>query len=243
MFFGLDSDADYHLYRREGEKASIRRDHIVSDGRTLCSHSVDVPESASLNPIEEITQQEWTTLLGSDSNLCMSCSDKIAYSEQVPEEFRKEIQESSIQYKEDIVPDEGCHIYYRQAGSTATPRDHIVEDGETLCNYNVSLTGSGTIKSVEDVSTEEWALLFGRSSNLCRECMEFASWGEEIPEKVPEDEPQYQCPHCDEPALKVDLDHIAYVWHESLTPTGGTIHKVSREHYEQWRRNPTSEAN
>jgi hypothetical protein len=243
MFFGLDSDKEYYLYQRESEAAGERRDHIVTGGISLCSYCVKVPESVSPTHLDEITVDEWSTLIDSDSNLCAECRKKIAYSEYVPEEYRKERSKSSIQYKDDIVPDEGCHIYYRQASSTSSPSDHIIEDGETLCNYNVNLTGSGTIKAVEEVSMAEWSLIFGQSSNLCRECMELAQWGTHMPmqEDIPDEEPQYQCPYCDEPALKVKLEHLAYVWHDSLVPTRGTIHKVSREHYEQWRRNPMSE--
>lgn len=243
MLLGLDSGKECYLYRRETDKKVDRRDHIITDGTSICSYCVEAPETVSLTPLNDISSDEWSTLIDSDSNLCSSCRKKIARSEHVPEEIRVRPQRPSTLDEDDNIPTDGCHIYYRQAGSTPSPSDHIVEDGETLCSYRVSLSQPGNFKSIEEVTDAEWSLLFGRSSNLCGECNERSQWGVHIPEEIPEDRPQYQCPYCDEPAKKVQLEHLAYVWHDSLTPGRATIHKVPREHYEQWRRNPINEQN
>jgi hypothetical protein len=238
MLFTLDPDADYRFYSRGPEEANERRDHIVLDGKSICSNPVSVQETASPASLEEFTKEDWSELMDSASNLCAHCRKKMVRSEVVPEQYRVQSQQSTSPDGKNKIPSHGSHIYYRKADSTLpNPRDHIVSDGETLCDHRVDLSKPGSIKSTEDVSKAEWALLFGPSSNLCGECMEIAEYGEHIPESIPEGEPEYQCPQCGEPAEKVDLEHVASVLHYSTAPARGTVHKVPREHYEQWRRN------
>ncbi|MFC7113833.1 hypothetical protein ACFQH2_00940 [Natronoarchaeum sp. GCM10025703] len=137
------------------------------------------------------------------------------------------------------------HIYYRKAGGgfTRSPRDHFVKNGEALCDYGVNPPDTDDLKPIEDLSDGEWALLLSGthsgSSNLCDKCIERADWEDIFPEDIPDEAPEYECPTCGEAALAVDLEHVAYVTHGSLAPFRGTTHKVPRDHYEQWRRQPT----
>lgn len=236
MLFGLDQSADYYVYYRDTEDE--RASHVVSDGRPICSHSVEVPEDSSLTPIDEISTKEWSSLLNSNSDLCTSCGKLAVRGEIVPEQFVEDEQEKD-QIPDDEVrpPVEGFHLYYGKGTAlNPNPRDHIVDGGEALCDYGVNVSTADSLKPVENISAGEWSVLLGSSSNLCGDCRKAAEWEGIFPEELVE-EPEYECPHCEEPVLEVKLSHVAYIHHGSKAPGRGTVHKAPREHYEEWRRN------
>lgn len=114
-----------------------------------------------------------------------------------------------------------------------------------MCSYGVNTPSVEKLKPIDDVSLEEWSLLLSKSSNVCGDCLESADWEGIIPDDVPDETPDYECPQCQEIAKYVDLEHVAYVIHGDSSQSGRrgeTTHKVPREHYEQWRRNPTEES-
>lgn len=134
-------------------------------------------------------------------------------------------------------------IYYRnQEGWGLSPRDHIIRDGESLCDYNVSVPEDDSLKHLSEVSDAEWALLLDHQSNLCEGCADALDWNDLIPEDLPGEPPIYVCPACDEPADDVDFrHHLAYVYHEKDVRGGlpdYEVHKIPREDYDGWRQNP-----
>ena len=136
-----------------------------------------------------------------------------------------------------------CFIYYRnQEGRGLSPRDHIIRDGDSLCDYNVSVPEDDSLKPLSEVSDAEWVLLLDHQSNLCEGCAEEVRWNDLTPDDLPAEPPMYVCPVCDEPADDVDFrQHLACVYHKKDVHGGlpdYEVHKIPREHYDDWRQNP-----
>jgi len=135
------------------------------------------------------------------------------------------------------------HIYYRMQGTTGTPspRDHIIKDGEALCNYGVSVPDEDVLKPVSEVSAFEWAVFLGEHSNLCDDCAVSLDYYDVVPSDLPEP-PEFSCPACGETADSIDFTFdMAAIHHKS----GGTsfassfdTHEIPRERYDMWRTNP-----
>jgi len=238
MFFGLDQSADHYVYYRDTEDDLAN--HIVAEDQPICPHYNDTLEGELLTPFDEVSIEEWSSLLKSESDLCSHCRKRAVQQEIVPDQFvEKEQTEQEDQIPDDEVhpPVEGYHIYYRKGTAlNPDPRDHIVDGDEALCNYGVNVSTANSLKPVENVSAGEWSILLGSSSNLCNDCREAAGWRDIFPENLVE-EPEYECPYCEETVIKVNLCHVAYVYHRSEVPGRGITHKVPREQYEEWRRN------
>lgn len=140
----------------------------------------------------------------------------------------------------------GYYIYYRNQGhwGSLSPRDHLIKDGESVCYHDVKVPDKDSLKPLDSVSRQEWALLLAIHSNLCREC-ESSIWHLDLPpNNLPNEPPEYVCPICDEPTDYVDfMSHLAHVNHIKerdpfgLHP-GYETHKIPREFYDAWRRNP-----
>jgi len=238
---------DYYLYRRQLEANETLCNHFVLDGESICHSSVIVPESVSTIPIEDISTSEWENMLTQDSDFCSLCEDMASSSGMIPDQFEDDATtetESPFESKTEEIPDgevrppvEGYHIDYRKATKlNGNPRDHIVKGDESLCDYNVRVNREKSLKPLENVSIDEWALLLGKSSNLCRDCCKAAEYDGILPEEVPE-EPEYICSYCNESAEKVDLGHFARVYHG--TDITEPICRTDRGEYEQWRRHPS----
>lgn len=224
----------YVFYREPRETGRTPKNHIVGDDEPLCDY-IDAPDPDSLVSVDGMSTEEWDELLH-HSNLCSRCRSSVKRKDVVPEPFHNPPTQRSLNPEK---PTEGDYIYYRKATGplTMSPRDHIIRDGEALCDYGVNLPNLEDVKPIEEMSPEEWALILSSSSNMCGDCLDRAPWEEVVPRDTPEP-PEYQCPACDEPAVKVDMQYFAFVHHGSTAPGRGTVHKVPREHYEQWRRNP-----
>ena len=235
MFSQLDPSANYYLYYRDTE--SNRTNHIVTDNQSICSHHSDSVKNKLLTSFDEISVEEWSGLLKPQSDLCSFCRKLAVRVGIVPEQFVEEDQEDQIPDDEVCPPVEGFHVYYREGTAlNPSPRDHIVDGGEALCDYGVNVSTAESLKPVENISAGEWSVLLGNSSNLCGDCRKAAEWEGIFPEKLVE-EPEYECPYCEETAAEVKLSHVAYVRHGSKAPGRGTVHKAPREHYDEWRRN------
>lgn len=136
------------------------------------------------------------------------------------------------------------HIYYRMSGSTGnpSPRDHIVKDGEALCDYGVSVPAEGSLKPISEVSKSEWAVQLGTHSNLCGKCTKSAEYHDLIPDDLPDESPEFVCPVCEETAHSVDFTFdTASIQHKSGAssfPPSFETHKIPRERYDIWRTNP-----
>ena len=239
MILGSSQPEDYHIYYPD-----IRgRIHFVSDGESVCKFGVQVPEVDQLKSAGELSTEDWSSLLDDDSNLCSDCEKKVRGANIIPDEFAVESSGNifEFEYPDDEVrpPVSGYHIYYRKATQLQeSPRDHIVDGGEALCNYGVVVGFAQSLKPFENVSKEEWSLLLGNSSNLCRYCYDVALSMGILPENIPEEEPEYECPECSEPAEKVNMSDVASVYHSSTFKPEATIHETPRKQYEEWRRNP-----
>ncbi|MBX0305356.1 hypothetical protein [Haloarcula salinisoli] len=135
------------------------------------------------------------------------------------------------------------HIYYRMQGKTgiSSPRDHIIKDGEALCDYGVSVPDEDALKPVSEVSDSEWAVFLGQYSNLCDECAKALDYYDVVPSDLPKS-PEFSCPTCDETADSVDFSFdIALIHHESNGShfsSSFETHNIPRERYDMWRTNP-----
>ncbi|WP_225334806.1 hypothetical protein [Halomicrobium urmianum] len=135
------------------------------------------------------------------------------------------------------------HIYYRIRGTVGTPspRDHIIKDGEALCNYGVSVPDEKSLKPLSEVSKSEWAVNLSGYSNLCDECSKSIDYYDLIPGDLPEEPPEFDCPVCGETADSVDFTFSTALIHhksdESFRRSFET-HKIPRELYDVWRTNP-----
>lgn len=135
------------------------------------------------------------------------------------------------------------HIYYRMKGGTGlpSPRDHIIKDGEELCNYGVSVPDEELLKPVSEVSEPEWAVFLGKYSNLCDECAKLLDYYEIVPDDLPES-PDFRCPDCGETADSISFTFdIASIYHKSDNhsfPPESEEHPIPRERYDMWRTNP-----
>jgi len=138
-------------------------------------------------------------------------------------------------------------IYYRMSPTVTnmSPRDHIVKDGEALCNYGVNVPDDDCLKPISEVTDSEWAVHLSRSSNLCDECSEGAEYHDLFPDDLPEQYPQFRCPVCQETADSVSLvNETARVLHRSdchSFPKSSETHKIPRERFDVWRTNPEEE--
>lgn len=136
------------------------------------------------------------------------------------------------------------HIYYRMQGTTGlpAPRDHIIKDGEALCNYGVSVPETEHLKPISEVSNAEWAVHFSKYSNLCGECSKSVEYYDLIPDDLPKETPEFLCPICEETAYSVDfVFDIASIHHKSdgsSLCSGYETHNIPRELYDVWRTNP-----
>jgi hypothetical protein len=139
--------------------------------------------------------------------------------------------------------DSSFHIYYRMQGTTVTPspRDHIIKDGEALCNYGVSVPDDDVLKPVNEVSETEWAVFLGEHSDLCDGCAKALDYYDVVPSDLPES-PEFSCPACGETAHSIDFTFdIAAIHHKSdgaSFPPSFDTHKIPRERYDMWRVNP-----
>lgn len=134
-------------------------------------------------------------------------------------------------------------IYYRNQGTqtTPSPRDHIIKEGEALCDYGVSVPEDDLLKPVSEVSETEWAVFLGKYSNLCDVCAERLGYYEVVPDGLPES-PDFECPQCEEPAGSISFSYeTATIYHRqdnsSFPPTSET-HPIPRERYDMWRTDP-----
>jgi len=142
----------------------------------------------------------------------------------------------------DIPHSSTFHIYYRMKGTAGSPspRDHIIKDGEALCNYGVSVPDDDALKPVSEVSDLEWAIFLGQYSNLCDDCDKALNYHDIVPSDLPES-PEFSCPACDETAHSIDFTFdVASIHHKSSTsfPPSFDTHKIHRERYDMWRMNP-----
>jgi hypothetical protein len=135
------------------------------------------------------------------------------------------------------------HIYYRFKGwgPNPSPRDHIIKNGEALCNHDVSVPEKERLKPINEVSESEWAVLLSGHSNLCDECTTSVNHYDVVPEDLPEP-PEFTCPLCDEKADNVDFSHnTVKIYHmdglQSMPPSVET-HQTRRERFDLWRTNP-----
>jgi len=136
------------------------------------------------------------------------------------------------------------HIYYRMRGKSAnpSPRDHIIKDGEALCNYGVDVPEEESLKPLSEVSKAEWAIFLGKYSNLCDECARSLEHYDVVPDDLPEESPEYICPVCSEVADSVDFRFdtacIRHKSEERSFPPSFETHRIPRELYDIWRMNP-----
>lgn len=143
----------------------------------------------------------------------------------------------------DTTDSSSFHIYYRMKGTTGvpSPRDHIIKDGEALCNYGVSVPDEDVLKPIDEVSASEWAVFLGKYSNLCDECATALDYYEVVPSDLPES-PEFSCPACEETAHSVDFTfNVAGIHHKANNasfPPSFETHKIPRERYDMWRTNP-----
>lgn len=135
------------------------------------------------------------------------------------------------------------HIYYRMCGSAVTPspRDHIIKDGEPLCDFGVSVPDDDVLKPISDVSDSEWAVFLGKYSNLCDGCAKALDYYDVVPSDLPES-PKYTCPACEETAHSIEfIGGVASITHKSNGTSfrpSSTTHSIPRERYDMWRTNP-----
>jgi hypothetical protein len=143
----------------------------------------------------------------------------------------------------DTTDSSSFHIYYRMKGTTPTPspRDHIIKDGEALCNYGVSVPDEDVLKPVSEVSDSEWAVFLGKYSNLCDDCAKSLDYYSIVPEDLPES-PEFHCPACGEAADSISFTFdTASVYHRPDSqsfPPKSEEHRIPRERYDMWRTNP-----
>lgn len=239
MMLPIDFSDDFYLQHRESEGYDNPCSHISTDEASICRSSVSVSDEKSLIPLDEISLEEWSSLLDRSSNFCSHCRKRVITTEIVPERFREqsEIQDQIQEIPDDEVrpPVDGVHIDYRMGPTIEpSPSDHIVDGGFSLCNYRIKVGQAKSLKPIENVSLEEWALLLGENSNLCSGCLEAAMEKDLLPKSVPI-EPKFGCPYCEQPVEEIVRLRGTFVYHPD------TIHKVTQEYYEQWRRNPNND--
>lgn len=132
------------------------------------------------------------------------------------------------------------HIYYTSASSAnSNPRDHFIKDDKALCSYGVNTPNQEKLKSIDEMSKEEWALILSHKGEACGECLKYADSEGIIPEEVPDEPPKYLCPECGEEPDEVILGYGSFVRHNSIGSGQSTTHDIPPDHFEQWRRNPT----
>lgn len=134
------------------------------------------------------------------------------------------------------------HIFYRGPEGW-DKRDHIIEDGETLCNYSVSVPDVDSLKHFSDVSEAEWRVLQSlHLSNTCQECRTRMDWLDLDIDDHLHELPEFVCPICEEPADSVKLRaYSAKVSHgpEPKTwPPSYEFHEIPRGLYDEWRKGP-----
>lgn len=144
----------------------------------------------------------------------------------------------------DTTDSSSFHMYYRMQGTTGSPspRDHIIKDGEALCEYGVSVPCVESLKPIGEVSKSEWAVQLSKYSNLCGECSKGAEYYNLIPDDLPEESPEFHCPICDEPVRTVSfIGETVSILHKargSSFPPSSDTHNIPRERYDMWRVNP-----
>lgn len=120
-------------------------------------------------------------------------------------------------------------LYYRPHN-----RDHIVQDGDTLCHHNVRIPepASDDLKPISQVTEREWRLLTSTTSDVCSECKSYLYELELLPEDIPEGMPEFNCPECGEPASQVGH----YLGTGMVHHSDGTKHQIDFPIYDEWRR-------
>jgi len=124
------------------------------------------------------------------------------------------------------------HIYYRWYN-----KDHIVQDGDTLCHYsvNVPIPQSEDLKPLSGVTDHEWSLILARGSNFCTLCYNMAQGRGIFPDRDFGEPPKFPCPECGDEASRITvIMGIASVDHED-----GRYHQIDFSEYQDWRRGET----
>ena len=121
------------------------------------------------------------------------------------------------------------YIYYRRSN-----KDHVVQDGDTLCGNTVNVPGphSDSLKPVSEVTDHEWSLILSRHTSFCNQCWGVARRKGLWPEESPQQPPSFTCPECGDSVESInEMVGVTMVEH----PDGRT-HEIDRDSYENWRR-------
>jgi hypothetical protein len=124
------------------------------------------------------------------------------------------------------------YIYYRTSN-----KDHIVQDGDTLCSHNVRIPRpeSDRLKPFSKVTDKEWSLILSVKYGFCSQCYGIAGRKDIWPEKDSDDPPSFSCPKCGDSAESIiSKGDIEIVEHSD-----GRSHEVQRHVFERWRRGET----
>jgi len=132
------------------------------------------------------------------------------------------------------------YMFYRGPENTSGKRDHIVRNGDTICNIRVNVPPAESLKPVQEMVPSEWSVVFSNFSNLCSKCASIASSADYVPDDLP-DLPEFECMECNEPADFVrKWGNAALVYHRDLSnfPNSSEKHSMPWEIFDEWRQNP-----
>lgn len=127
-------------------------------------------------------------------------------------------------------------LYFRP-----TNKDHLVLDGNTLCDYNVRMPeneDSDKLKPLPETTQREWRII-QESMSMCSGCRESGYLSGLIP-SVPEGFPPFPCPECGETAANVRVN--AHFGRGLADHDDGTTHEFDFEIYQRWRRGENPES-
>ncbi|QLG60501.1 hypothetical protein [Halorarum salinum] len=124
------------------------------------------------------------------------------------------------------------YIYYRDSY-----KDHIVQDGDTLCSHTVNVPdpNSDSLKPFPEVTDHEWSLILSYRKGFCNHCPSIARRKEIWPEEPPHDPPSFSCPECGDPITGIhEIAGMTRAEHPD-----GRSHEIDRNAYQKWRRGET----
>jgi|GEM_PF-3788496 len=122
-------------------------------------------------------------------------------------------------------------------------RDHLMENGETLCKYNVQNPSEDDVKALDELTEQTWTLLKNGFADLCNECGGYASSLGLFDHDMGKEDVDFECPECGDVADKIAFERgMVNVWHYREPEPGASvldgkdICRFNFEPMEEWRR-------